>query len=77
MEGTRATLNLYVPVSERVCVSPSLSHCRGPVPPFKAPLKHRGGLISNYREAGPAGAAKQGRADKFVLSDLKEKQSVG
>lgn len=65
MENTHKTLHLYVPISERSCVSPSLSHCRGPSPPFKAPLKTQ--LTSNCEEAeGPA------EKDKLGLADLKE-----
>ncbi|KAF3850107.1 hypothetical protein F7725_019826 [Dissostichus mawsoni] len=65
MESTRATLNLFIPISERSCMSLSLSHCRGPAAPFKAHLKHQGGLTLNCREEGPVDTAKQGQADKF------------
>ena len=65
MESTHKTLHLYIPISERSCVSPSLSHCRGPSPPFEAPLKTQ--LTSHREEAeGPA------EADKLGLADLKE-----
>ncbi|KAJ4928976.1 hypothetical protein JOQ06_004598, partial [Pogonophryne albipinna] len=72
MESTRATLNLFIPISERSCTSLSLSHCRGPAAPFKAHLKHQGGLTFNCREEGPVDTAKQGQADKFskVLDDF-------
>ncbi|KAA8583009.1 hypothetical protein FQN60_015555 [Etheostoma spectabile] len=76
MESTRATLNLYIPISERSFVSPSLSHSRSPAPPFKAPLKHHGGLTSNYKEEGRAETVKHGQADKFDLSNLKETLKV-
>ncbi|KAK1889204.1 Methionine synthase [Dissostichus eleginoides] len=65
MESTRTTLNLFIPISERSCMSLSLSHCRGPAAPFKAHLKHQGGLTLNCREEGPVDTAKQGQADKF------------
>ncbi|KAI4802128.1 hypothetical protein KUCAC02_019986 [Chaenocephalus aceratus] len=57
MESTRATLNLSIPVSERSCTSPPLSHC-----PFKAHLKHQGRLTSTCLEEGPVGTAKQGQS---------------
>ncbi|TNN60669.1 hypothetical protein EYF80_029142 [Liparis tanakae] len=75
MEGTHTAVNLYVPVSERIYVSPSLSRCRGPASPYEAPLKPQGGRTS--KEEGPAGAAeKKGQADKRVLSDVKESLEV-
>ncbi|KAF1376823.1 hypothetical protein PFLUV_G00215450 [Perca fluviatilis] len=76
MESTHATLNLYIPIRERSYVSPSLSHCRGPASPFKAPLKHHGGLTSNYKEEGRPETVKPGQADKFGLSNLKETLTV-
>ncbi|XP_034755605.1 formin isoform X1 [Etheostoma cragini] len=76
MESTHATLNLYMPISERSYVSPSLSHSRGPAPLFKAPLNHHGGLTSNYKEEGQAETVKQGQADKIGLSNLKEALKV-
>ncbi|XP_063757989.1 formin isoform X1 [Eleginops maclovinus] len=65
MESTRTTLNLFIPISERSCMSPSLSHCRGPTSPFKAHLKHQGGLTSCYKEEGPVETLNQGQADTF------------
>ncbi|XP_051265966.1 uncharacterized protein LOC127368821 [Dicentrarchus labrax] len=72
MENTHKTLRLYIPISESSCVSPSLSHCRGPASPSEAPLKPQQGLTSNCKEEGPAETVKQGQADKFGLTDLKK-----
>lgn len=72
MENTHKTSRLYVPISERSCVSPSLFCCRGPAAPFKAPLKPQRGLTSNCKEEGPAAAVKRGQADKFGLADFKK-----
>ncbi|KAM3602530.1 uncharacterized protein V6R79_005853 [Siganus canaliculatus] len=72
MESSHKTLRLYAPVSERSCVSPCLSHCRGPASPFKAPLKPQRGLTSHCGEEDSTGTAKQHQADKSALTDFKE-----
>ncbi|GLD49660.1 formin-1 [Lates japonicus] len=72
MESTHTTLRLYTTIRERTCVSPSLSLCRGPSSPSKAPLSFQGRLPPNCEEEGPAQTAKQGQADKFGLTDFKE-----
>ncbi|KAM7367673.1 hypothetical protein PAMP_013957 [Pampus punctatissimus] len=71
MKGTHTTLRLYIPVSERTCVSPSLSLCRGPAIPSNAPLDYHQGL-TKCKEEGPAETVKLGRADKYGLTDFKE-----
>ncbi len=53
-------------------MSPSLSHCRGPAPPFKTPLKPQRGLTSNCKTEDPAETLKLGHTDKFGLTDFKE-----
>ncbi|KAL7388023.1 hypothetical protein ABVT39_005548 [Epinephelus coioides] len=72
MEGTSATLSLYIPIRERSSVSPSLSHCRGPASPSEAPLNHQQGRTSNCEEEGPAETVKQGQVDKVFEEILKE-----
>ncbi|KAM7395126.1 hypothetical protein PAMA_006735 [Pampus argenteus] len=71
MKDTHTTLSLYIPVSERTCVSPSLSLCRGPASPSNAPLDYHPGL-TKCKEEGPAETVKLGRADKYGLTDFKE-----
>lgn len=60
MDNTYQTLRLYIPISERSCVSPPLAA------PFRAPLKPGGGLIQRSRAEDPA------EQDKCGLTDLKE-----
>lgn len=73
MENSHKTLRLYIPISEKCCVSPSLSHCRGPASPFKTSLKPQQGRTSRCEEEeGTAETDKQGQTDKFGLIDLRE-----
>ncbi|TKS76307.1 hypothetical protein D9C73_009531 [Collichthys lucidus] len=73
MENAHKTLHLYIPISERSCVSPPLSNYRSPASPFEAPVKPQQGLTSNCKEEGPAKTVKQGQGDRF---DLKETLKV-
>lgn len=72
MESTHTTLHLYTPISERSWGSPSLSLCRGPTSPSKAPLSFKQRLTSNCEEEGPVETVKGSQADKFGLTDFKE-----
>ncbi|XP_026175334.1 formin isoform X1 [Mastacembelus armatus] len=69
MEGGHATLHLYMPISERSCVSPCLSSCRGPSFPSKAPLSFQPRLNSNCKEEGSPETVKQGQEDKFNFTE--------
>lgn len=73
MENNHKNLHLYIPISERCCISPSLSYSRGPASPFRASLKPQRGLTPDWEEEESAtGTEAQGQTDKFGLIDFRE-----
>lgn len=72
MENNTKNLCLYIPISERCCVSSSLSYSRGPASPFRASLKPRRGLTPDWEEEVATGTEAQGQTDKFGLIDFRE-----
>lgn len=68
MESSHSTLRLSIPLSERSCVSPALSRCRGTDSPFSAPLKPPQELPKEEEEEGTAESEKP----SFQLADFRE-----
>lgn len=68
MESIHNTLRLYIPLSERSCVSPPLSCCRATDSPFGASLKPPQELPEEEKEEGTTESEKP----SFRLGDFRE-----